>query len=124
MRASYESEVDLQCAAWMDVRCDECCSRGSMIRNEERLQQISVELYRREWERIWKSLSYAVKDLKRASEKSKIVEDVTYGLIRDYERLMAKIEKTVDMDYVSEEEELNGLLKQLQKKIEGVEDYL
>lgn len=124
MRASYESEVDLQCAAWMDVRCEECGAGGSMIRNEERLQQISVELYRREWERIWKSLNYAVKDLKKASKSSEIVEDVTYILIRDYERLMEKIEKTVDMDYVSEEEELNGLLKQVQKKIEGVEDYL
>jgi len=124
MRASYESEVDLQCAAWLDVLCDECGAGGSMIRNEEKLQQISVELYRREWERIWKSLNYAVKELKKASEKSEIVEDVTYMLIRDYERLMAKIEKTVDMDYVSEEEELNGLLKQIQKKIEGVEDWL
>ena len=124
MRASYESEVDLQCAAWMDVRCEECGAGGSMIRNEERLQQISVELYRREWERIWKSLNYAVKELKKASKNSEIVEDVTYILIRDYERLMEKIEKTVDMDYVSEEEELNGLLKQVQKKIEGVEDYL
>lgn len=124
MRASYESEVDLQCAAWMDVRCEECGAGGSMIRNEERLQQISVELYRREWERIWKSLNYAVKDLKKASKSSEIVEDVTYILIRDYERLMEKIEKTVDMDYVSEEEELNGLLKQVQKKIDGVADYL
>ena len=123
MRADYQAEVDLQCAAWTDIRCNECGAGGSLISNQEKLQKISIELYRRDWERILMSLNYAVNDLREYSKKSQMIADVTRILIFRYDQLIARIEESVDVDYVSEGEELDELLKEIEKRIGRVDDW-